>query len=99
MKMNDFDQEDVSMPVSPMADYLSSSVINVFILGVLESEVPIDDSRAVPLLEEAFLPINPRFSSIMVNLAKWINIVNLNLSLNSNISDMYIIIIQYVHIL
>lgn len=68
MKMNDFDQEDVSMPVSPMADYLSSSVINVFILGVLESEVPIDDSRAVPLLEEAFLPINTRFSSIMVNL-------------------------------
>uniref|UniRef100_A0A0R0HGL8 Uncharacterized protein n=1 Tax=Glycine max TaxID=3847 RepID=A0A0R0HGL8_SOYBN len=28
--------------------------------------VPIDDSQTIPLLEDVFLPINPRFSSIMV---------------------------------
>jgi hypothetical protein len=32
----------------------------------LELEVPFDDSLAIPLLNDLFLPINPRFSSIMV---------------------------------
>ncbi|TKY48876.1 O-acyltransferase WSD1 [Spatholobus suberectus] len=63
--MNYF-EEEVSMPLSPMADYFSSSLINVFVLGVLESEIPIDDSRAEPLLKDAFLPISTRFSSILV---------------------------------
>ncbi|KHN36647.1 O-acyltransferase WSD1-like [Glycine soja] len=63
--MNCF-EEVVPTPLSPMADYLSSSLINVFVLGVLESEIPIDDSRAEPLLKNAFLPISTRFSSILV---------------------------------
>ncbi|XP_061352149.1 wax ester synthase/diacylglycerol acyltransferase 4-like [Gastrolobium bilobum] len=63
--MNEF-ENGVSMPVSPMADYFSSSVMSVFILGVLESEIPIDDSRAEPLLKDIFLPINTRFSSILM---------------------------------
>ncbi|XP_027343322.1 O-acyltransferase WSD1-like [Abrus precatorius] len=63
--MNQF-EEDVSMPLSPMADYFSSSVINVFVLGVMESEIPIDDSRVMPLLEDMFLPISRRFSSVLV---------------------------------
>ncbi|TKY48878.1 O-acyltransferase WSD [Spatholobus suberectus] len=64
-KMNCF-EEEVSMPLSPMADYFSSSLINVFVLGVLESEIPIDDSRVEPLLKDAFLPISTRFSPILV---------------------------------
>ncbi|XP_020229483.1 O-acyltransferase WSD1 [Cajanus cajan] len=59
-------EEEVSMPLSPMADYFSSSLINVFVLGVLESQIPIDHSRAEPLLKDAFLPISTRFSSILV---------------------------------
>ncbi|KAE9588562.1 hypothetical protein Lalb_Chr22g0356631 [Lupinus albus] len=60
--------EYVSMPVSPMANYFNSTVLNVFVLGVLESEIPIDDSKALPLLQHVFLPISTRFSSIMVKL-------------------------------
>ncbi|CAJ1956601.1 unnamed protein product [Sphenostylis stenocarpa] len=63
--MNCF-EEDVPMPVSPLADYFSNSLINVFVLGVIESEIPIDDSKAQPLLKNNFLPTSPRFSSIMV---------------------------------
>ncbi|KAL0444320.1 UNVERIFIED_CONTAM: O-acyltransferase WSD1 [Sesamum latifolium] len=59
-------QEEVLEPMSPSAQYLKSSVLSLTILGVLESEVPIDDSMTMPLLKDVFLPINPRFSSIMV---------------------------------
>ncbi|KAI8008802.1 O-acyltransferase WSD1 [Camellia lanceoleosa] len=57
-----------SMPVSPCAQYFNSSALSVSILCVLEFEVPIsiDDSQTFPLLKDVFLPINPRFSSIMV---------------------------------
>ncbi|CAL0323634.1 unnamed protein product [Lupinus luteus] len=54
------------MPVSPMANYFNSTVLNVFVLGVLESEIPIDDSKALTLLQHVFLPISTRFSSIMI---------------------------------
>lgn len=63
--MNDF-EEYATMPASPWAHYFNSSVLSIFVLGVLESEIPIDDSRAVPLLQHVFLPLNTRFSSIMV---------------------------------
>nr|DAD22859.1 TPA_asm: hypothetical protein HUJ06_024322 [Nelumbo nucifera] len=53
-------------PVSPHAQYLNSSVLSICVLAVLESEVPIDDSQTTVLLEKMLLPINPRFSSIMV---------------------------------
>ncbi|ONK64047.1 uncharacterized protein A4U43_C07F21550 [Asparagus officinalis] len=53
-------------PVSPQAQYLNSEVLCISILAVFESEIPIDDSQATCTLENLFLPINPRFSSIMV---------------------------------
>ncbi|KAK7381101.1 hypothetical protein VNO78_33625 [Psophocarpus tetragonolobus] len=59
-------EEEIEEPVSPTGQYLTSSSLSVYILGVLESEVPIDDSQAVPLLQNLFLPINSRFSSIMI---------------------------------
>ncbi|XP_047182732.1 wax ester synthase/diacylglycerol acyltransferase 5-like [Vigna umbellata] len=63
--MNCF-EEDVPVPLSPMADYFSSSLINVFVIAVAESEIPIDDSKVQPLLKNKLLPICSRFSSIMV---------------------------------
>ncbi|XP_021760586.1 O-acyltransferase WSD1-like [Chenopodium quinoa] len=53
-------------PVSPTGQYLNSKALNSCILAILESEVPIDESCALPQLRDVFLPINPRFSSIMI---------------------------------
>ncbi|KAL5989847.1 hypothetical protein ACLOJK_010742 [Asimina triloba] len=53
-------------PVSPTGQYFNSSVLSVGILAVFESEIPIDDSPTMAMLTHTFLPINPRFSSIMV---------------------------------
>lgn len=58
--------EEVQEPVSPPGQYFNSSVICSYVFGFLEMAVPIDDSQTIPLLEDVFLPINPRFSSIMV---------------------------------
>lgn len=52
--------------VSPGGEYVSTSVLSLSIISVLEAEAPIDDSQAMSLLRDVFLPINPRFSSIMV---------------------------------
>ncbi|KAH6780609.1 hypothetical protein C2S52_011846 [Perilla frutescens var. hirtella] len=60
------DEKEVLEPMSPSAQYLNSSALSLIILGVLELELPIDDSMAMPLLKDVFLPINPRFSSIMI---------------------------------
>ncbi|KAJ6690853.1 O-ACYLTRANSFERASE WSD1-LIKE [Salix koriyanagi] len=61
------EEEEVTEPVSPTGQYFNSSVLSICILAVLESEVPIDDSLTMTLLKDVFLPINPRFSSVMVN--------------------------------
>ncbi|XP_062017804.1 wax ester synthase/diacylglycerol acyltransferase 11-like [Rosa rugosa] len=53
-------------PVSPGGQFINSSVLSLAILAILESQVPIDDSQTFFLLKNVFLPINPRFSSIMV---------------------------------
>ncbi|KAM4093422.1 hypothetical protein ACB094_06G115000 [Castanea mollissima] len=55
-------------PASPNARYFNSSVLSVSIIGVMQSEVPIEinEARTISLLNDVFLPINTRFSSIMV---------------------------------
>ncbi|RZC65355.1 hypothetical protein C5167_009041 [Papaver somniferum] len=54
-------------PCTPTGQYYSSSSLSVCILAVLEWEVPVDDdSQIKSLLQDVFLPINPRFSSILV---------------------------------
>ncbi|KAK4438696.1 O-acyltransferase WSD1 [Sesamum alatum] len=83
----EFEQEEVLEPMSPSSQYLKSSVLSLTILGVLESEVPIDDSMTMPLVKDVFLPINPRFSSIMVTgkkgVKKWKKVeVNLQEHIN-----------------
>ncbi|KAL9342886.1 hypothetical protein Peur_063317 [Populus x canadensis] len=67
MEFKEEEEEEVTEPVSPTGQYFNSSVLSICVLAVLESEVPIDDSLTMPLLKDVFLPINPRFSSIMVN--------------------------------
>ncbi|KAF3444102.1 hypothetical protein FNV43_RR13792 [Rhamnella rubrinervis] len=59
---------EIVVPVSPTAQYFNSSILSISILGVLECEVPITvvDAQALSLLKDVFLPINHRFSSIMV---------------------------------
>ncbi|CAI0549664.1 unnamed protein product [Linum tenue] len=52
--------------VSPNGLYLNSSILSLHIVAVLETEMPFDDSQAALLIKSVFLPINPRFSSIMV---------------------------------
>ncbi|XP_068666968.1 wax ester synthase/diacylglycerol acyltransferase 4-like [Aristolochia californica] len=59
-------EEEVTEPVSPTGQYFNSSALSVCVLGVIESEIPIDDSQTITMLQELLLPMSPRFSSIMV---------------------------------
>ena len=72
-------------PASPSAQYFNSSALSISIIAVLESEVPINDENAMSLLKDVFLPINPRFSSIMV--------LSFSLSL-----DVIYFVFQFVHV-
>ncbi|XP_011001811.1 PREDICTED: O-acyltransferase WSD1-like isoform X1 [Populus euphratica] len=58
--------QEISEPVSPSGQFLSSSILSLSIIAVMEFEAPFDNSQAIPFLKDVFLPINPRFSSIMV---------------------------------
>ncbi|KAI6693961.1 hypothetical protein NL676_021671 [Syzygium grande] len=53
-------------PVSPTGHYFNSKVMLVSVLAMWEFEIPIDDLQTTSLIKDVFLPINPRFSSIMV---------------------------------
>ncbi|PIN14796.1 hypothetical protein CDL12_12570 [Handroanthus impetiginosus] len=66
----DVEEGEVLEPMSPSSQYLKSTALSLTILGVLELQFPFDDSMAMSLLKEVFLPINPRFSSIMVTKGK-----------------------------
>ncbi|XP_056693792.1 wax ester synthase/diacylglycerol acyltransferase 4 isoform X2 [Spinacia oleracea] len=80
--------ESETEPVSPTGQYLSSKTLNTCILAILESEVPIDESCLVPQLRDVFLPINPRFSSIMITDKKGVRLwkkVKVNLHDHVNI--------------
>lgn len=53
-------------PVSPTGQYFNSSALSIAILAIFELDIAIDDSPTMSTLENLFLPINTRFSSIMV---------------------------------
>ncbi|KAK8564036.1 hypothetical protein V6N13_005748 [Hibiscus sabdariffa] len=61
------EEGDCSEPVSPTGQYLNSSVLSLCIIAVLDSEFPLHDLPIFTLLKDIFLPINPRFSSLMTN--------------------------------
>ncbi|KEH30693.1 O-acyltransferase WSD1-like protein [Medicago truncatula] len=58
--------EYVTEPVSPSGQYFNTPPLCSYVFGFLESQIPIDDSQTMYLFQHVFLPINPRFSSIMV---------------------------------
>ncbi|RDX60849.1 O-acyltransferase WSD1, partial [Mucuna pruriens] len=58
--------EDVTEPVSPSGRYFNTTLLCAYVFGFLESQVPIDLSHTKYLFEHVFLPVNPRFSCIMV---------------------------------
>ncbi|KAJ0053187.1 hypothetical protein Pint_03066 [Pistacia integerrima] len=58
--------EMINEPVSPSGQYLNSSAPSLYVYAFLEFEIPIDDLPVMSLIEDLFLSINPRFSSIMV---------------------------------
>lgn len=60
------DDLELFYPASPTSEYINSSVLSLSILSVFESEIPIDDSQTITLLRNEFLPINPRFSSLLL---------------------------------
>ncbi|MCD7466845.1 hypothetical protein HAX54_003888 [Datura stramonium] len=55
-------------PASPSSQYLNSSNLSLSVIAILESKIPIEyeDSLPINLLKDVFVPINPRFSSIMI---------------------------------
>ncbi|XP_020977352.1 uncharacterized protein LOC107637046 [Arachis ipaensis] len=56
--------EDLKEPVSPTGQFLESDFLNLYIIGVLEFQVPIHNLPIVSLVRDAFHCI-PRFTSIM----------------------------------
>lgn len=56
----------VDEPVSPTGQYFNSSALNISILAIFESDERLDDSQVLATVEKLFLPVSPRFSSIMV---------------------------------
>lgn len=59
-------------PVSPTGQYFNSSSLHISILAIFESDALLDDSQAMATVEKLFLPVSPRFSSIMVKNAEGI---------------------------
>ncbi|PKA51679.1 O-acyltransferase WSD1 [Apostasia shenzhenica] len=53
-------------PVSPTGQYFNSSAMSISILIIFESDEALDDSQALAVVEKLFLPISPRFSSIII---------------------------------
>jgi len=58
--------EDITEPVSPSGRFFNTTLLCAYVFGFLESETPIELSQAKYLFQDVFLPLNPRFSSIMV---------------------------------
>lgn len=54
-------------PLSPTSQYFSTSALSACIIVAFEMEVGFqEDSKVIELVEKLLLPINPRFSSVMV---------------------------------
>ncbi|KAI3913985.1 hypothetical protein MKW98_010797 [Papaver atlanticum] len=67
MRSSSMGEEDEHLePSTPTGQYYSSSSLSMSILAVLEIDIPIDDSQTMSLLKNVFLPINSRFSSLLV---------------------------------
>lgn len=59
-------EEETFVPVSPNGQCLTTSAFTLTVLAVFEFQVPIHDLQTISMLETLFLPINYRFSSVLV---------------------------------
>ncbi|KAF3444150.1 hypothetical protein FNV43_RR13840 [Rhamnella rubrinervis] len=66
MMTMEFEEEKILGPVSPMGQFMNSSVLCVSILAVMEIEVPISEVELKSVVHHVLLPVNPRFSSVMI---------------------------------
>ncbi|KAF6162705.1 hypothetical protein GIB67_022364 [Kingdonia uniflora] len=53
-------------PLSPLSQYINTPTLTFYVMGVCELETAFDKSQTIKFLEHAFVPINIRFSSIIV---------------------------------
>ncbi|XP_038886812.1 O-acyltransferase WSD1-like isoform X2 [Benincasa hispida] len=61
------EQEDEWLePVSPTAQFFNTSALSISVIAVLEFEIPIDEAKIMSYAKD-LIPLNPLFSSIMVN--------------------------------
>ncbi|KAJ4965513.1 hypothetical protein NE237_017362 [Protea cynaroides] len=66
--VTEVDHEEVQKlpPLSPLSQYLNSSALSIPIIMVYELESPVEKSEMVVFLRDIFIPINDRFSSIII---------------------------------
>lgn len=102
VKVERVEDKEMSEPVSPTGQYFNSSVLSISVISILEFDNPIDDSSSLALINDVFLPINPRFSSIMVTLPFLLLSFLLSLSLSRHLFVslcwMSMMIIMVIHI-
>lgn len=53
-------------PLSPLAQFINTPVLTFYVLGVCELEGSFNKSQTVEFLENGFLPLSKRFSSVIV---------------------------------
>ncbi|KAJ7942568.1 O-acyltransferase WSD1, partial [Quillaja saponaria] len=64
--MDLYNEEEVTKPMSPSGQFLEGTMLCLYIIGVLEFEVPIDDTNILSPFIDHILSINSQFSSIVV---------------------------------
>uniref|UniRef100_A0A9I9DI45 Diacylglycerol O-acyltransferase n=1 Tax=Cucumis melo TaxID=3656 RepID=A0A9I9DI45_CUCME len=60
------EEDELLEPVSPTAQCFNTSALSISVIAVVEFEIPIDEAKIMCYAKD-FIPLNPLFSSIMVN--------------------------------
>ncbi|KAL5731229.1 hypothetical protein ACHQM5_003978 [Ranunculus cassubicifolius] len=53
-------------PLSPLAQFINTPVLTFYVLGVCELEAPFNKPATIQFLENGFIPLSKRFSSVIV---------------------------------
>ncbi|OVA20920.1 O-acyltransferase [Macleaya cordata] len=64
--MSEMDGIHLLPPLSPLGSFINTPTLTFYILGVLELENPFTKSQTLQFLKDVFIPINIRFSSVIV---------------------------------
>ncbi|KAG9129078.1 hypothetical protein Leryth_019814 [Lithospermum erythrorhizon] len=63
-------ETSVFAPASPGSQYLNSSLLSLSVVAVMESEASLDESLVIQHMIDVIVPLNTRFSSVMVSVKK-----------------------------